>query len=170
MGQVDRGGQPPRSTRPTGITAPNRIVDDPCQSPSISVIATRRTAMSRRKIFEGVRRRPVGRRRFLLAADVLEERTLLSYLVPSQIRHAYGVDQITFTGPGGTAIQGDGAGQTIAILGLGNDPTILPDLQQFDRYFNLPDPPSFQQINNLNVGVDPRRLSKNSSFFAVSPC
>ena len=36
--------------------------------------------MSRRKIFEGVRRRPVGRRRFLLAADVLEERTLLSNL------------------------------------------------------------------------------------------
>ena len=36
--------------------------------------------MSRRKIFEGVRRRPVGRRRFLLAADVLEERTLLSTL------------------------------------------------------------------------------------------
>ena len=80
--------------------------------------------MSRRKIFEGVRRRPVDRRRFLLAADVMEERTLLSYLVPSQIRHAYGVDQITFTGPGGAAIQGDGAGQTIAILGLGNDPTI----------------------------------------------
>ena len=118
--------------------------------------------MSRRKIFEGVRRRPVGRRRFLLAADVLEERTLLSYVVPSQIRHAYGVDQITFTGPGGTAIQGDGAGQTIAILGLGNDPTILPDLQQFDRYFSLPDPPSFQQINNLNVGVDPSGIVETS--------
>ncbi len=118
--------------------------------------------MSRRRIFEGVRRRPVGRRRFLLAADVLEERTLLSYVVPSQIRHAYGVDQITFTGPGGTAIQGDGAGQTIAILGLGNDPTILPDLQQFDRTFNLPDPPSFQQINNLKVGVDPSGIEETS--------
>src|SRR5271165_2672569 len=162
MGRVDPGGQPPGSTRPTGITAPNRVVDDPCQSPSISVIATRRTVMSRRKIFEDVRRRPVGRRRFLLAADVLEERTLLSYLVPSQIRHAYGVDQITFTGPGGTAIHGDGAGQTIAILGLGNDPTILPDLQYFDRILNLPDPPSFQQINNLKVGVDPSGVEETS--------
>ena len=81
---------------------------------------------------------------------------------PSQIRHAYGVDQITFTGPGGTTIQGDGAGQTIAILAAGNDPTILPDLQQFDRTFNLPDPPSFQQINNLKVGVDPQTIDETS--------
>ncbi len=66
---------------------------------------------------------------------------------PGQIRHAYGVDQISFMGPGGATLQGDGTGQTIAILDLGTDPTILSDLEQFDRTFNLPDP-QFQQINN----------------------
>ena len=87
---------------------------------------------------------------------------LTSGYKPTQIRHAYGVDQITFKGPGGKTIQGDGAGQTIAIFGEGNDPTMLPDLQQFDRTFNLPDPPSFLQINNLKVGVDPYTIGETS--------
>jgi hypothetical protein len=73
---------------------------------------------------------------------------------PAQSRHAYGVDQITFTGPDGTTIRGDGAGQTIAILDEGYDPTISADLKQFDRTFGLPDP-QFQQINNQNVPVIP---------------
>jgi hypothetical protein len=39
--------------------------------------------MSRRKIFEGVRRRTVGRHHFPLVAEALEERTLLSTLIAS---------------------------------------------------------------------------------------
>ena len=81
---------------------------------------------------------------------------------PSQVRHAYGVDQISFSGPGGTTIQGDGAGQTIAIFDEGYDPTIVPDLQEFDRTFNLPDPPSFQQINNQNDTLIPGTIPETS--------
>ena len=44
----------------------------------------------------------------------------------------------------------------------GYDPTILPDLQQFDRTFNLPDPPSFQQINNQNATLIPAVIGETS--------
>jgi subtilase family serine protease len=47
---------------------------------------------------------------------------------PAQIRHAYGVDQLSQTG----------AGQTIAIIDAFDDPTIANDLAAFDQLFNLP--------------------------------
>src|SRR5262245_47159252 len=110
--------------------------------------ASRRTA---------VRTRP---RNGHLHLEALEDRTLLSspppgvvtpgYLIyhpagtaapfqttgpmgytPSQIRHAYGFDQISF--PGG--VQGDGTGTTIAIVDAYDDPTIAFDLHQFDLQF-----------------------------------
>jgi uncharacterized repeat protein (TIGR01451 family) len=56
---------------------------------------------------------------------------------PSQIRHAYGFDQITFNN--GT-IPGDGTGETIAIVDAYDDPNAASDLHQFDLQFNLPDP------------------------------
>jgi subtilase family serine protease len=56
---------------------------------------------------------------------------------PSQIRHAYGFDQITFAN--GT-VTGDGSGTTIAIVDAFDDPTIANDLKQFDATFGLPDP------------------------------
>jgi len=59
-----------------------------------------------------------------------------SGLTPSQIRHAYGLDQIT----------GDGTGQTIAIIGAYHNPSIFSDLQTFDQQFGIPDPPSFRQV------------------------
>src|SRR5438067_2059130 len=46
-------------------------------------------------------------------------------LKPSQIRQAYGIDQIVFSG--GT-VQGNGAGQTIAIIDAYDDPSIAHDL------------------------------------------
>jgi hypothetical protein len=65
-----------------------------------------------------------------------------SGLTPAQIRHAYGLDQIT----------GDGAGQTIAIIDAYDAPTILADLKAFDAYwtskgYNLPDPPNFKKVS-----------------------
>jgi hypothetical protein len=65
-----------------------------------------------------------------------------SGLTPAQIRHAYGLDQIT----------GDGAGQTVAIIDAYDAPTIQADLKAFDAYwtskgFNLPDPPSFKKVS-----------------------
>jgi uncharacterized repeat protein (TIGR01451 family) len=56
---------------------------------------------------------------------------------PSQIRHAYGFDQINFNN--GT-IPGDGTGETIAIVDAYDDPNAASDLHQFDVQFNLPDP------------------------------
>src|SRR5262249_58239527 len=62
-------------------------------------------------------------------------------LTPSQIRHAYGFDQINF---GGTA--GDGTGETIAIVDAFDDPRFVSssdpnfansDLHRFDVAFGL---------------------------------
>src|SRR5262249_17823542 len=49
---------------------------------------------------------------------------------PSQISHAYGFDQITFND--GT-IEGDGSGQTIAIVDAYRNPNIASDLHVFDQ-------------------------------------
>ena len=70
---------------------------------------------------------------------------------PQQIRTAYGFNQIAFG-----SITGDGAGQTIAIVDAYDDPGLVSstaasfstsDLAEFDRQFNLPDPPSFIKMN-----------------------
>jgi hypothetical protein len=49
---------------------------------------------------------------------------------PNQIRHAYGFDQVGW----------NGAGQTIAIVDAYDDPTVLTDVQKFDRQWGLADP------------------------------
>ncbi len=56
-------------------------------------------------------------------------------ITPSKLRHAYGIDGISFSG-----IVGDGAGQTIAIIVAYHDPNIVSDLHQFDQTFGLADP------------------------------
>ena len=54
---------------------------------------------------------------------------------PSQIRQAYGVDQISFASGGVTA---NGSGQTIAIVDAYNDPNIAAaDLKTFDSTFGI---------------------------------
>ncbi len=60
---------------------------------------------------------------------------------PAQIRQAYGFDQVRF---GST--QGDGTGQTIAIIDAFDDPNIITDLNTFDTQFGLPAPPSFTKV------------------------
>jgi predicted outer membrane repeat protein len=69
---------------------------------------------------------------------------------PAQVRGAYGVDLVMFGN-----VQGDGSGQTIALIDAG-DNTGFQDtgpkfqgssLQVFDKTFGLPDPPSFQKFN-----------------------
>jgi hypothetical protein len=83
--------------------------------------------------------------------EELESRTLLSGsptpvgLLPSQVAHAYRFDQIRFAGG---MVQGDGAGQTIAIVDPFDDPNIAGDLRSFDAdpRIHLPDPPSFRKV------------------------
>ena len=72
-------------------------------------------------------------------------------VTPAQLRQAYGIDQISFTGPGGTTVTGDGSGQTIAIVEEGVDPTLGADLNTFDQFFGIPAPPSFQVVDQNGV-------------------
>jgi subtilisin-like proprotein convertase family protein len=62
-------------------------------------------------------------------------------LTPTSIRSAYGLNQVMFG-----SVQGDGAGQTIAIIDAYDYPTAWADLQAFDAQFGLSDPPSFRRV------------------------
>src|SRR5262249_54579450 len=90
------------------------------------------SAASRRRAFR-------TRHRSQLRLEELEPRALLSVFTPTQIRHAYGFDQISFAVNGQT-YKGDGSGQTIAIVDAYDDPNILSDLKRFDATFGLADP------------------------------
>ena len=63
---------------------------------------------------------------------------------PTQIRHAYGFDQVSFAGG---SVAADGAGQTIAIVDAYNNPDIITDLGIFDAAYGLNAPPSFSVVN-----------------------
>ncbi|HKI34842.1 MAG TPA: hypothetical protein VKA46_23495 [Gemmataceae bacterium] len=67
-------------------------------------------------------------------------------LNPSQVRQAYGFNQITFAN--GT-VSGNGAGETIALVEAYDDPSIANDLTVFDQQFGLAAPPSF-----VKAGID----------------
>ncbi len=103
-----------------------------------------------------------------LRIEPLEDRSLLSVgglamaaslpadgLTPAQIRHAYGFDLIQFAG----GIQGDGSGQTIAIVDELDDPKLLnssdanfasSDLHMFDLQFGIAEHAGFFK----KMGVD----------------
>ncbi len=74
---------------------------------------------------------------------------------PSQMRHAYGFDQISFNGT-----TGDGSGTTIAIVDAYNNPTVSSDLHTFDQQFGLSDP-NFTVVNQTGGSTLP---SENSSW------
>ncbi len=64
---------------------------------------------------------------------------------PTQIRQAYGLNQVS----------GDGSGTTIAIVDAYNDPNIAGDLAQFDSAFNLTAPPKFTVVNQTGGSTLP---------------
>ena len=68
---------------------------------------------------------------------------------PTQIRQAYGFNQISFNGAAG-----DGTGTTIAIVDAYDDPYIANDLHQFDLAFGLPDP-TFTKVNQSGGSTMP---------------
>jgi subtilase family serine protease len=69
---------------------------------------------------------------------------------PAQLRAAYGINAIDFSG-----VQGTGAGQTIAIIDAFNDPNIVSDLDMFDQQFGASsDDPSqtlYQQFGQAST-------------------
>jgi subtilase family serine protease len=82
--------------------------------------------------------------------------------MPSQIRHAYGFDQITLAG----GVAGDGSGTTIAIVDAFDDPNVANDLQQFDAQFGLPNP-SFTKVNQSGGSLLPAPDSGWASEIAL---
>lgn len=75
---------------------------------------------------------------------------------PSQLTSAYGLNGITFQTISGQSVQGNGAGQTIALIDMYHDPNLASDLHTFDQRFGLPDPA-------LNV-IDQAGNQVNSSW------
>ena len=73
-------------------------------------------------------------------------------LSPTEVRNAYGLNQINFG-----SVTGNGAGQTIAIVDASYDPNIASDLQAFDSQYGLQSPGSFAQyvengLSQVNSG------------------
>lgn len=77
---------------------------------------------------------------------------------PAQIRHAYGLDKLSY----------DGSGMTIAIVDAYNAPTILSDANVFSKQFGLPQfnvtgGPSLKIVNSLGGST----LPANNASWAV---
>ncbi len=72
--------------------------------------------------------------------------TIVGY-TPSQIRAAYGFDQLTTFATSSGSERANGAGQTIAIVDAYNDPNIAGDLAVFDQAFGIAAPPSFKIVS-----------------------
>jgi subtilase family serine protease len=71
---------------------------------------------------------------------------------PTQIRHAYGFDQIPSLVANGYNTAGQG--QTIAIVMAGDQPNIASDLHVFDQTFGIPDP-TFVKLNQNGSTTGP---------------
>jgi hypothetical protein len=91
-------------------------------------------------------------------------------LSPAQVRGAYGLgpygaSPIIFNG-----IQGDGSGQTIAIVVAYHHPNALADLQQYSAAFGLPNPPSFNVVNQRGnaAPLPPVEPNPESDFWRTS--
>ncbi|MGC8643952.1 MAG: S53 family peptidase [Isosphaeraceae bacterium] len=80
-----------------------------------------------------------SRKTFRAGCEQLEERSLLSALSPAQMRHAYGMDAINYSVSGQT-IQGNGCGQTIAIIVAEHNPYLANELTTFDATYGLANP------------------------------
>ncbi|MFL5330882.1 MAG: ribonuclease domain-containing protein [Gemmataceae bacterium] len=70
---------------------------------------------------------------------------------PAMLRHAYGMDAVSF----GRQV-GDGSGQTIAIVAAYDEPNLVSDVAAFDAYYGLPDPTSLRRINQVGGESLPR--------------
>src|SRR5271166_3720848 len=95
------------------------------------------------------RRRGLGLRPHI---DLLDDRCLLSGLTPAQVTAAYGLAGITFTTSAGT-VQGNGTGQTIALIEAYHDATLSSDLHTFDVTYSLSDP-KLTVVNQAGTQTD----------------
>lgn len=80
---------------------------------------------------------------------------------PAQIRHAYGLDGLSFGG-----VAADGAGTTIAIVTAYDSPNLAADLTRFDAAFGLPAPPRLTKVNQSGG----TRLPAPDAAWATETC
>ncbi len=93
-------------------------------------------------------RYPRRSRRAIPLLDHLGARCLLAGFLqppalgytPAEITGAYGLNAITFRSPTDSPVNGNGAGETIALIEEYHDPHIQSDLKVFDAKFGLPNP------------------------------
>ncbi|MHB1556261.1 MAG: S53 family peptidase, partial [Isosphaeraceae bacterium] len=85
---------------------------------------------------------------------------LAGSMTPQEMQAFYGVNSNLFSSLQGQ-IQGNGAGQTIAIVDAYDDPNLLSDLTAFDTYFNLPAPPSFTKYSETGSTTSLPKASTN---------
>jgi subtilase family serine protease len=124
----------------------------------------KRQGASSRGLCQRARRKTRRQQRLLL--ETLEDRVVpaVPKLTPSQVIHAYGIDQIRY----GVA-NADGSGQTIAIIDPGDDSAFVntgaanfntSDLAMFDAGTGLPDPTSFTVVGETG-GARPTYNASN---------
>ncbi len=70
-----------------------------------------------------------------------------SAITPSEMRSAYGINEVLFG-----AVQGNGSGETVAVIDAYNYPTALDDLNAFSAQYGLPQMnqtggPTFERVN-----------------------
>jgi hypothetical protein len=79
---------------------------------------------------------------------------------PQQLQQAYGISSLKWNG----TVAADGAGETIAVIDVGNNPSFVDStaanfdtsaLAEFDKEFGLPNPPSFTEYNGSGGTVLP---------------
>ncbi len=80
------------------------------------------------------------RRNMFPTWDHLDGRCLLAGMSPAELTAAYGLNAITFRAANGSAVKGDGAGETIALIEAYHDPTLASDLHTYDQAYHLPNP------------------------------
>ena len=117
------------------------------------------TSLSDRRL----RRRPVPLSRRPCLPSTNYGSSTPAGLTPNQIRGAYGLGSYTAGALSngisfGGGIQGDGSGQTIAIVDAYDYPTALSDLNAFSTYYGLPNfngtgDPTFEQLTQTGQPV-----------------
>ena len=93
--------------------------------------------------------------------NAVQVNTQIVGYTPAQIRHAYGFDQVGFLA--GKDPNSAGAGQTIAIVDVYDDPNILADANHFSVTFGLP------QFNNGTGSPRFTKVNENGSASGPFP-
>ena len=131
------------------------------QWPGLSNHVSRKRLVLNRKASANRSRRAAFRR----AIEPLESRLLLTTISPVDLRKAYGIDQIKF---GAAGLAGNGAGQTIGIIEIGTDASLVSDLQYFDQQLFGSGADGAQLLNTFGSYAGPVSGSTQPWFDTIS--